>query len=421
MPYAETSEDFMADTTQTIPADQLGFSQDRLNRLPEYFQPYLDANRLPCLAMLVSRHGEVAHLSFQGQQKMGEGAPIGMDTIYRIYSMTKPITSVAAMMLFEEGKLRLEHEVSRYLPEFADVKVLAGGTADAPQLKDPERPMTVHDCLTHMSGVTYGFLQQTEVDAMYRAAKIGAPHESLRDMVRRIAGLPLVFSPGSSWNYGHSTDIVGAIIEVVSGQSLDVFFRERIFGPLGMIDTDFFVPENKLHRLAGCYAKVEGQNDAVLYDDAGSASKLYTKQPPLLNAGGGLVSTLSDYHQFCCMLLNGGSLNGHQLLSPKTVDYMTLNHLPGNKTISEMGDKTFSEARMEGNGFGLLGSVTVDTIELRQPSSLGNFAWGGLASTYFWIDPEEEIIGIQMTQLMPSSTYPIRPQFQQLVYASITD
>ncbi|MEM6899480.1 MAG: serine hydrolase, partial [Pseudomonadota bacterium] len=217
------------------------------------------------------------------------------------------------------------------------------------------------------------------------------------------------------------TDIIGAIIEVVSGMTFDAFIRERIFAPLGMTDTDFFVPEEKRDRFPACYAKDAATGETVLYDPGGSGSRLYLDQPKQLNAGGGLVSTLDDYHRFALMLLNGGSLDGNRLLSPKTVEYMTENHLPGGATILGMGDRTFSEARMEGNGFGLLGSVMTDPIEAAQPGSVGTFAWGGLASTYFWVDPLEELIGIQMTQLIPSSTYPIRPQFQQLAYAAITE
>ncbi|MEL7481595.1 MAG: serine hydrolase domain-containing protein [Pseudomonadota bacterium] len=407
----------MPDTA--FPAAELGLSEERLGRLPGYFAPYVTDRKLPCLALLLSRGGETAHLSLQGSMEMGGAEPIQEDTIYRIYSMTKPITSVAAMMLFEEGKLRLEHEVARYLPEYADVKVWAGGTADAPELTKPDQAMTVRDLFTHTSGITYGFLMQHPVDAMYRAQNIGAPHETLREMSRRIASLPLLFAPGAQWNYGHSIDVLGAIVEELAGTTLDVFFRERIFEPLGMVDTDFFVPEDKLSRFPACYAKDAATGKTVLYDKGGAGTMMYGGQPKLLNAGGGLVSTLHDYHQFARMLLNGGMLNGHRLLSPKTIEYMTENHLPGGATIKSMGDKTFSEARMEGNGFGLLGSVMIDPIEAAQPGSIGTFAWGGLASTYFWVDPVEELIGIQMTQLIPSSTYPIRPQFQQLAYAAI--
>ena len=409
----------MTSLTPTNSAE-LALSGARLDRIPGFFQSYIDAGKLPCMATLLSRGGEVAHLAMSGAMEMGGAEAITEDTIYRIYSMTKPITAVAAMMMFEEGKLRLEHPVSRYLPEYADVKVWDGGTPDAPKLRAPDRPMTVLDLFTHTSGITYGFLMQHEVDEIYRKEGLrGAEEGTLRELARRIAGLPLVFSPGERFNYGHSIDVLGAIVEEVSGQTLDVFFRERIFAPLGMVDTDFFVPEDKLSRFPACYAKDAETGDTVLYDGAGAASKMYTKQPKLLNAGGGLVSTLHDYHRFCLMLLGGGELDGARILSPKTIEFMTANHLPGGKTILDMGDKTFAEGRMHGNGFCLLGSVLQDLVAFGQPGSEGTFAWGGLASTYFWIDPVEQIIGIQMTQLVPSSSYPIRTQFQQLAYAAI--
>lgn len=402
----------------TNPAD-LALSAERLARIQDFFQPYIESGKLPNMATLVSRSGEVAHLALAGAMEMGGATPIHEDTIYRIYSMTKPVTAVAAMILFEEGKLRLEHPVSRYLAEYADVQVWDGGTVDAPELKAPEREMTVLDLFTHTSGITYGFLMQHDVDAIYRKELRGAEKGTLRQMVGRIAGLPLVFSPGERFNYGHSTDVLGAIVEDVSGQSLDVFFKERIFGPLGMVDTDFFVPQDKLDRFPACYAKDAETGQIELYDGAGAASKMYTRQPSLLNAGGGLVSTLHDYHKFCRMLLGGGALDGTRLLSPKTLEFMTANHLPGGKSILDMGDKTFAEGRMHGNGFCLMGSVLQDLVAFGQPGSEGTFAWGGLASTYFWIDPVEQIIGIQMTQLVPSSTYPIRTQFQQIAYAAI--
>jgi len=400
------------------PAD-LALSADRLARIPDFFQSYIDTGKLPCVSTLLSRGGEVAHLECRGSMEMGGDVPVAADTIYRIYSMTKPITAVAAMILFEEGKLRLEHPVSRYLPEYGDVQVWDGGTAQAPSLRAPDRAMTLLDLFTHTSGLTYGFLMQHEVDAIYRRELKGAEAGTLRDFAREIAKLPLVFSPGERFNYGHSTDVLGAIVEEVSGQTLDVFFRERIFEPLGMVDTDFFVPEDKLARFPACYAKDAETGETALYDGAGAASKMYVRKPSLLNAGGGLVSTLHDYHQFCLMLLGGGEMDGARILSPKTVEFMTANHLPGGKTILEMGDKTFAEGRMHGNGFCLLGSVLQDLVAFGQPGSEGTFAWGGLASTYFWIDPVEQMIGIQMTQLMPSSSYPIRTQFQQLAYAAI--
>ena len=281
------------------------------------------------------------------------------------------------------------------------------------------RVVRVGDAWAIRTAPDLGFLMQKEVDAIYRREKIARPDETLEEMCARLAGLPLLFSPGTRWNYSHSTDVLGRVVEVASGQALDDFFKERIFEPLGMEDTDFYVPEDKLHRLMACYSRDPVSGKVTLSDGEGEESKLYRSKPPLLNAGGGLVSTLRDYHKFCLMLLHGGRLGGTQLLSPKTVEFMRKNHLPEGKTIKQMGDKTFSEARMDGNGFGLGGSVVVDVAETMQPGSLGTFSWGGLANTFFWIDYEEELITIQATQMIPSGCYPIRPQLQQLVYAAI--
>ena len=333
--------------------------------------------------------------------------------------MTKPITSVAAMILHEEGALRLDNPVSKFIPEFAATEVWDGGDVNNYKTRKPEREMTVLDLFTHTSGLTYGFLMQHAVDALYRQEKIAHPKETLEQMCVRLAKLPLLFSPGQRWNYSHSTDVLGRVVEVASGQTLDEFFRERIFGPLNMVDTDFFVPVEKQHRLMACYNKNAETGEITLSDAAGSASKLYSQQPALLNAGGGLASTLQDYHRFCLMLLHGGTLDGQRILSPKTVEFMRHNHLPGGRTIRDMGDKTFSEARMEGNGFGLGGSVLVDVAATLTPGSVGTFSWGGLANTFFWIDYEEELIALQATQMIPSGCYPLRPQLQQLVYAAI--
>ncbi|MCH2458627.1 MAG: beta-lactamase family protein [Henriciella sp.] len=403
-----------------IQASDVGLSEERLNRIPEFFADnYLDTGKLPCVATLVSRNGQIVHEAYRGRDELGGGDPIGPDTIFRIYSMTKPITSVAAMMLFEESKIRLDHPVHNYIPEFADTEMWVKGTVDDYETRKPLRPMEIRDLFTHTSGLTYGFLMQHEVDALYRREKIARPDESLEEMCKRLAKLPLLFSPGTRWNYSHSTDVLGRVVEVASGMKLDEFFRERIFGPLGMVDTDFFVPKEKIHRLMACYSRDPQTGKISESDGKGEASRAYRHQPPLLNAGGGLVSTLRDYHQFCLMLLHGGSLHGTRLLSPKTVEFMRMNHLPDNRTIKQMGDKTFSEARMEGNGFGLGGSTIVNVADSMQPGSVGTFSWGGLANTFFWIDYEEEMIAIQATQMIPSGCYPLRPQFQQLAYAAI--
>ena len=400
-----------------VEAEMLGLSTERLNRIPEFFQSYIDEKRLPCIGTLVSCAGEVVHSEFRGVKDWDTNEAITEDTIFRIYSMTKPITSVAAMILFEEGKLRLEHPVSRYIPEFADVKVWDGGTPDAPKLRDPDRPMTLLDLFTHTSGITYGFLFQHDVDAIYRK-ELARPDLTLETFCAELAKLPLAFSPGDKWNYGHSIDVLGRIIEVVSGQPLDTFLQERIFGPLGMVDTGFFVPEDKLPRLMACYQR-NPVNGEISKEDEGGAASRAAKKPVMLNAGGGLMSTMSDYHRFCMMVLNEGELEGSRILAAKTLEFMMQNHLPGGKTMMEMGDKTFAEGRMEGNGFGLGWAVMVDPIAAMQPGTAGTVSWGGLASTFFWIDPAEDLIAIQLTQMIPSSAYPIRPQFQQLVYAAV--
>ncbi|MBD3769600.1 MAG: beta-lactamase family protein [Rhodobacterales bacterium] len=399
---------------------EVGLNADRLAAVPAFFKEhYLDTGKLPCMATLISRNGEVALEDYTGTTELGGGTPIGPETIFRIYSMTKPITSLAAMMLFEEGKLRLDHDVARYIPEFADVEVFESGSREDYKTRKPDRPMKVLDLFTHTSGLTYGFMMQSEVDALYRKEKIGRPDETLQQMAKRLAKLPLECSPGTEWWYSHSTDVLGAIVEIVSGMELDEFFRKRITGPLGMVDTDFWVPEDKIGRLMACYEKNAITGEVKLSDGAGAASKAYAKRPTLLNGGGGLVSTVRDYHRFCLMLLRGGTLEGERIISPKTWEFMRQNHLPGGQTIRDMGRSLFSEVITGGTGFGLGGSVVTDVVDTQQPGSEGTFSWGGLASTFFWIDPEEEIIGIQMTQLMPSSTYPMRPQFQQLAYAAI--
>lgn len=409
-------------TIELVDPAEAGLSAARLKQIPAYFQGYIEKRKMPCCAVLVARGGQAAHLSFQGATEMGGKRPIDEDTIYRIYSMTKPVTSVAAMMLFEEGLLRLDHEVSRYIPEFGDVQVFAGGTAAEPKLERPKRPMMVRDLFLHTSGLSYSFLQQHPVDEIYRARGIDyAQHPGdLKSFCELLATAPLVFSPGDRWNYSNSTDVLGRIVEVASGVSLDEFFQKRIFGPLGMEDTAFHVSEEKIDRLMACYRRNPMTGQILQSDPAGRASA-YAKKPNVFSGGGGLASTIGDYFKFCLMLANGGEFNGARILSPKTLEFMTRNHLPENKTIAQMGDKTFSETRMDGSGFGLGWAVTTDVIATTQPGSEGTFSWGGMASTFFWIDPVEDLIAIQMTQLAPSGSYPIRPQLQQLVYAAIEE
>ena len=334
--------------------------------------------------------------------------------------MTKPVTSVAAMMCFEAGLLRLEHPVSRYIPGFANLKVWDGDG----KVKDADREMTVKDLFLHTSGLTYDFLGLHPVEKQYIEKRVIRQNYTLAEMCERLAEIPLVFSPGDRWNYSVAIDVLGHLVEIVSGMSLDEYFQQKIFAPLGMVDTGFTIPVEKLPRFAACYAR-NPNTKAITLADKGDETSSYCREGKdpqrFFGGGGGLVSTLSDYFNFCRMLANGGELNGVRLLSPKTVEYMMMNHLPDGKTMAGMGDTMFSESNMAGNGFGLGGAVTVDEILMNQPCSAGTFSWGGLASTFFWIDPVEDIIGIQMTQMMPSSSYPIRPQFQQFVYSSIVE
>lgn len=405
------------DIEKTAPASA-GLNADRLARIPAYFDTYIEKGKLPCVAALVARGGQVAHLSFRCATEMGGSRPIDENTIYRIYSMTKPITSVAAMMLFEEGALRLDHEVFRYIPEFQDTMVLG----EDGKLVKPARAMTVRDLFTHTSGLSYSFLMQGPVDKYYRDNKLEYSQwkGDLASFCQALAKAPLVFSPGDRWNYSNSTDVLGRVVEVASGMSLDQFFQKRIFAPLGMKDTGFHVPAESVDRLMACYRR-DPVTGVISLADPGGAASAYAKPPNVFSGGGGLASTIGDYLRFCLMLANGGELDGVRILSPKTLEFMTMNHLPDNKTLKDMGDRTFSESRMDGSGFGLGWAVTTDVVATTQPGSVGTFSWGGMASTFFWIDPVEDLIAIQMTQLMPSGAYPIRPQFQQLVYAAIEE
>ena len=410
-------------TQMKVDADpsELGFDAARLTRIDSHFQRYVDDGRLPGWLLAVSRGGRLAHVSTYGMRDKEAALPVELDTLWRIYSMTKPITSVAAMMLYEEGAFELKDPVSKFVPSFADTPVYRQGSAIAPALEPQTEPMRIWHLLTHCSGLTYGFHHAHPVDAMYRAAGYewgSPPGIDLAGMCDQIAGIPLLFQPGSEWNYGVSTDVLGRVVEVVSGQTLDAFMRERIFEPLGMTGTSFFVPEGDHQRLAALYVPTPGSGLALRMDAMGDAAK---SPPSFLSGGGGLVSTASDYHRFCLMLMNGGELDGVRLLGSRTVTYMTQNHLPGGADLEQVGRPLFSETSFTGVGFGLGFSVVGDNVANKVLSTNGEFAWGGAASTAFWVDPAEEITALFMTQLLPSSTHPIRSQLKQLVYQALVD
>ena len=409
----------MSELKIEVEAEEVGFDASRLARIDTHFKRYVDDGRLPGWLIAVARHGQVVHLSTYGQRDMEAGAPVELDTLWRIYSMTKPITSVAAMMLYEEGAFELKDPVAKFIPSFADTKVFRHGSLAAPVLDPQIEPMRIWHLLTHTSGLTYGFHNATPVDAMYRAGGFewgNPPGKNLEEICDMFAAFPLLFQPGSEWNYGVSTDVLGRVVEVASGQSLDVFLQERIFGPLGMTDAAFYAKD--LDRLAALYIPTPGTQKALRMDAMGDAAKA---KPDYLSGGGGLVASASDYHRFSQMLVNGGELDGVRLLGTRTIEYMAQNHLPGGQDLEQFGRPLFAETSFAGVGFGLGFSVVQSAVDNKVLSSDGEFAWGGAASTAFWVDPGEGITALFLTQLLPSSTHPIRPQLKQLVYQALVD
>jgi CubicO group peptidase (beta-lactamase class C family) len=398
----------------------LGLSSERLRRIDRFIENhYIDAGRLHGAVVLVARRGEVAHLGVLGMMDAERRRPMAPDTIFRLYSMTKPLTSVAFMMLVEEGLVALDDPVSRFIPEWGDLGVYDRGFPEAFRVKPPGRPMLVVDLLRHTSGLTYGFQQRTGVDAAYRRLRLDelAGPVDLEHLIAALAGLPLEFSPGEAWNYSVSTDVLGYLIGRISGSPFEDFLQSRVLDPLGMMDTGFTVPADKADRFAACY--MVGRDGLALQDDPRTSPFLCA--PTLVSGGGGLVSTANDYLRFCRMVLNGGELDGRRLLSPKTVELMGRNHLPGGRDLASLSRSMFSEASYAGLGFGLGFATTVDPALTLIPSTIGDLAWGGAASTYFWIDPREALIVILMTQLLPSTAYPIRRQLRTLVYSAFTE
>ena len=413
-----------------------GMSTERLARIDALLdERYIQSGRYPGTLTVIARKGETAHCSAQGLMDVERAKPVSEDTIFRIYSMSKPITSVALMMLYEEGAFQLDDPVHKFIPSWEKLGVwVAGGFPDF-VTKAPEKAMSMRDVLSHQSGLTYGFQVRNPVDAAYRElgvmergvtvlgpdrrARPGSENETLASSVEKLASLPLLFAPGTAWNYSISTDVCGYLVEVISGKPFDVFLQERIFGPLGMPDTGFSVPDQKLERFAACYnATPDGK--FVLQDDPETSP--YRKQPSLFSGGGGMVSTAADYLRFSRMLLGGGELEGVRLLSRKTVELMTMNHLAGGQDLAALAPPgQFNEATTTGTGFGLGFSVLLDQRLAQISGSPGQFAWGGAASTAFWIDPREELIAIFMTQVLPSSSYPLRRELQTLVNSAIVD
>jgi CubicO group peptidase (beta-lactamase class C family) len=406
------------------PADA-GFDKTRLERIDRHFARYVDTGRLPGWLITVSRHGKLAHVTTYGQRDIEAGLPVEPGTLWRIYSMTKPVTSVAAMMLYEEGGFELTDPVSKYIPSFAGAQVFTRGS-DIRYLTEPvTEPIRIWHLLTHTSGLTYGFHRAHPVDAIYRGNGFewgGPPGVDLAGVCESFAAMPLLFQPGSEWNYSVSTDVLGRVVEVVSGQRLDEFFGERIFGPLGMTDTAFWAGPQQAGRLGALYTRGPDGKAARLDEMGGAAYR----EPAYLSGGGGLVSTAADYHRFAQMLLSrpdspAGELDGTRLLSPRTVGYMTINHLPEGADLETFGRPLHAESVFAGVGFGLGFAVQLNPAASKTLCSAGEFNWGGAASTTFWVDPAEHLTVSFFTQLLPSSAYPIRPQLRQLVYQALVD
>jgi len=405
--------------TPTAAPEEVGLSARQLARIDEHYKSYVDSGRLAGWQLVVSRYGQVAHTSTYGMRDMEAGAPVTSDTLWRIYSMTKAVTSVAAMMLWEEGRLDLNDDISRWLPEFAQPRVYDKGSITKPYTVPAIEPIRVWHLLTHTSGLTYGFLQTSVVDALYRAAGFDLLPPAGVDLelaCQRWASLPLLFQPGTRWGYSVATDVLGRLVEVISGQSLAQFFADRIFTPLGMTDTRWWVEGADVDRLAALYVPNPADGKALRFDLLGADA---LKEPTLLSGGGGLVSTASDYHRFTQMLLGEGTLDGLRLLGSRTVRFMTRNQLPGNVDLAALTTGGFAETTFEGVGFGLGFAVVRDGVPIRLPDSPGAFYWGGAASTFYWIDPVEQLTAMFFTQLVPSSTYPLRPQLRQLLYPAL--
>ncbi len=401
----------------------------QLERITEHLQRrYIDAGRIAGGQVAVARHGQVGYFRSLGFRDLERSLPVEEDTIWRIYSMTKPITGVALMTLYERGMFQLNDPVTRFIPQWRDLKVRQKADDGSEQLVDPERPMTVRDLMMHMSGLGFGggrTLQELfSADNTSQAQGFApglrrGPNATLESMVEHYAAYPLEFHPGTHWLYSVSTDICGRLVEIISGQRFDDYLREALFEPLGMDDTGFVVPDEKVHRFAACYRRDSGKK-LVLMDDPQRSG--YRKEPSFLSGGGGLVSTTTDYLRFCQMLLAGGELDGVRILGRKTVELMAANHLPGDGDLQSVAlAGGYGEVGFAGMGFGLTVAVAKAPALTQVVGSPGEYMWGGAASTIFWVDPVEDLTVVFMTQLLPSGTFNFRGQLKTLVYPAITD
>jgi CubicO group peptidase (beta-lactamase class C family) len=403
-----------------------GLAETQLDRIAEHLQhQYIDAGRIAGCQVAVARHGQVGYFRSFGCRDLDRALPVEEGTIWRIYSMTKPITGVAMMSLYERGLFQLTDPVTRFIPEWRDLKVRERADDGSERLVDPERPMTVRDVLMHMSGLGYGggpTLQERFSSNRSQASTPGLRRgqgATLASMVEHYASYPLEFHPGTHWLYSVSTDVCARLVEILSGQRFDDYLRDTIFEPLGMQDTGFWVPDEKVDRFAGCYRR-DADKKLVLTDDPQLSG--YREEPSFLSGGGGLVSTTGDYLRFCQLLLGGGELDGVRILGRKTVELMTANHLPGGQDLRAFAlPGGYGEVGFAGMGFGLTVAVAKEPAATQVIGSAGEYMWGGAASTIFWVDPAEDLVVVFMTQLLPSGTFNFRGQLKTLVYPAIAD
>jgi CubicO group peptidase (beta-lactamase class C family) len=396
---------------KVVDPNSLGLDSVVLENIRQYLNDtYVDDGKYVGTMTLVSRKGQVAYLDSLGFMDRENKRPMQEDAIFRIYSMSKAITSIAIMQLYEKSKFRLDDPVYWYIPSWKNLRVYQSGVYPNFLTSRPERHMTIRDLLTHMSGLTYDFMYKSNVDAAYRKTKVQQA-ETLEEFIEILSTLPLEFSPGNKWNYSVSTDVLGYLVEVISGMKLEEYFKTNIFEPLNMEDTSFSCPQEKVDRLASLYEHVPNGEPRLL-----EIPFLNTK---MASGGGGLFSTMADYHNFCSMLLNQGEFNGKRLIGRKTLELMTVNHLPNNQDLTEMSESAFSETPYAGVGFGLGFSVMLDPAKSQTTSDIGEYGWGGAASTVFMINPKEDMFIIFLTQLLPSSTYQVRRELRSLVYSSL--
>ncbi|MGX1564810.1 serine hydrolase domain-containing protein [Streptomyces sp. NPDC055506] len=408
----------MAQLRNEVDPAEAGLDPKVLDDMDRHFTRLVDEGRLPGFLVSVARAGHVAHLTTHGLRDIAAGLPVEPDTLWRVYSMTKPVTAVAALLLVEEGRLSLDDPVAHHLPAFAEPRVYVGGSGADVRTRPAEGPILVRHLMTHTSGLTFGFYHTHPVDALYRAAGLESsvpPGADLAETIEVYAGLPLQFEPGTEWNYSVASNVLGRIIEVVSGQPLDVFCAERVFGPLGMTDAGFHVTDEQAPRLSEMYGEKEGGGIEPI-----PGLPLHGR-PRFLSGSGGMVASAHDYHRFMELLRRRGELDGVRLLAPGTVDLMTRNHLPDGADLRSFGSRpAHDEPGNEGVGFGLNCSVVIDPSRTLAPSGLGAYGWSGVATTTFWVDPGRDLTVQFMTQVRPRSSHTVVRDLKRMVHEALS-